>query len=88
MAVRRCGICKLALREDDQCQMVRLRPGDLEGVEIGLYSACGDCAGQQRQRIAEKRPPIIERVEQAEDGSSHVVQRPKRAEELSEYDLT
>ena len=53
MAIRRCGICKLALREDDDLQEVRIRNVDkIEGVELGGYFACGVCAQEHRERLA------------------------------------
>lgn len=40
-----CGVCRLALRDDDRPQVMRLHPADVEGLEVepGCYSACRDC---------------------------------------------
>jgi hypothetical protein len=87
MAVRICGICKLALREDDSYSLVRLRPGDKPDVEIGLYHACGECAKEHRKLIAEKRPPVRMVHVENPDGSVTQVAKPVDADQLSEYDL-
>jgi len=73
MAIRTCGICKLALREDDSYQLVRLKPDDKEDVEHGLYHACGDCAAEHRERIANK--------------PSRTGGKGKKAKDISEYDM-
>ncbi len=73
MAIRICGICKLALREDDSYQLVRLRPGDKDDVEIGLYHACGECASEHRERLA------------ADPSRTKGVK--KKAQDISEYDM-
>ncbi len=49
---RICGVCKLAFREGTEGFPMRLRPGDKEDVEEGLYSGCGDCVAEHRERIA------------------------------------
>jgi hypothetical protein len=40
-----CGICRLALRDDDEGQPIRLHADDVAGTGIqpGAYSACKDC---------------------------------------------
>lgn len=38
-----CGICRLALYEDDHPRSIRLAEGDKEGIEPGCYAACRDC---------------------------------------------
>ncbi len=82
MAVRICGICKLALREDDNYSLVRLRPGDKPDVEIGLYSACRDCATEHRELISKKRPPK-RLVQTNPDGSA----KPIDPSSISEYEM-
>jgi len=82
MAIRICGICKLALREDDSYQLVRLKPGDKTDVECGLYHACGECATEHRKLMSEKRPP--KRLIQANpDGSV----KPIDPNSISEYEM-
>jgi hypothetical protein len=57
MAIRICGICKLAFREGAPEYPVRLSEQDIEGmvgVECGGYLACGECMQAQRQRVADR----------------------------------
>ncbi len=86
MAARQCGICKLALREDDSWNLVRLKEGDKPETEIGLYHACSDCAEEHRQRIAKVRPLMKTVRVTNPDGSVSKKTVPKLADELSEAD--
>ncbi|MCC6419932.1 MAG: hypothetical protein IT429_16985 [Gemmataceae bacterium] len=45
-----CGLCRLALCEDDQPTALRVPVNDL-GVEPGVYHACSDCVRQWQPAI-------------------------------------
>lgn len=54
---RVCGLCRIALRDDDLSQPIRLAPSDVEGSQqpAGCYSACKDC-------IAHYKPVVHARL--------------------------
>ena len=87
MAVRRCGICKRALREDDSFRLLRIKEGDRPDTEIGLYYACGDCEEDHRKSITKNRPKTVEVTESQPDGSTKKKRRKKKAEELTDRDM-
>ena len=87
MAVRRCGICKRALREDDNWRLLRIKEGDRPDTEIGLYHACGDCEDDLRKSITKNRPKTVEVLETLVGGGVKKKKRKKKAEELTDRDL-
>ena len=87
MAIRRCGICERALREDDTWHLLRIKEGDRVDTEIGLYHACADCETDHRKSIAKNRPKMVEVVETQPDGSIKKKKRKKKAAELTDRDL-
>ncbi len=48
-----CGVCRLALRDGDQGQAIRLHPDDIGslGIKPGCYSACRECVDYFRPHI-------------------------------------
>ena len=87
MAVRRCGICKRALREDDNWRLLRIKEGDRPDTEVGLYHACGDCEADHRKAVVKNRPKMVEVTETQPDGSIKKKKRRKKAGELTDRDL-
>ena len=87
MAVRRCGVCKRALREDDNWHLLRIKEGDRPDTEIGLYNACGECAEDHRKSITKNRPKYVEGTETKPDGSIKTKRRKKKPAELTDRDM-
>lgn len=87
MAVRRCGVCKRALREDDNWHLLRIKEGDRADTEIGLYHACSECAEDHRKAITKNRPKMVEVIETKPDGSTKKKKRKKKAAELNDRDM-
>ena len=87
MAVRRCGVCKRALREDDSLRLFRIKEGDRSDTEIGLYLGCGECEEDHRKSITKNRPKTVEHTETKPDGSTKKKTRKKKASELSQRDI-
>ncbi len=87
MAVRRCGVCKRALREDDSFRLLRIKEGDRPDTEIGLYHACSECEEDHRKSITKNRPKTVEYTETRPDGSTKKKRRKKKPEELSDRDM-
>lgn len=60
---RICGVCKQPPREGQEMFPIRLAEEDLKvtpAVEVGLYSACLECVGAHRERVAKKRKCKVE----------------------------
>lgn len=56
-----CGICRLALRDDDDGECMRIAPEDVEAiygspdaVQPGAYFSCEDCVRTFRPAIAKR----------------------------------
>ncbi len=95
MAIRRCGVCKRALREDDSWHLLRIKEGDRPGTELGLYHACGECEDDLRKSITKNRPKMVETTDRNPDGSIKTnadgtmkkKRRKKKASELTDRDM-
>jgi len=87
MAVRRCGVCKRAPREDDSFRLLRIKKGDRPNTKIGLYAACSECHEDHRKAITKNRPKYVEVTETKPDGSTKKKRRKKKPAELSERDM-
>ena len=87
MAIRRCGVCKRALREDDGYRLLRIKEGDRPNTEIGLYHACGECYEDHRMSITKNRPKYVEGTETKPDGSIKKTRRKKKPAELTDRDM-
>ncbi len=87
MAVRRCGVCKRALREDDGYRLLRIKEGDRPDTEIGLYLACSECHEDHRKSITDNRPKYVEYTQTKPDGSTKKKRKKKKASELTDRDM-
>lgn len=49
-----CGLCRLALRENERTQPMRIVASDVEGTDTaeGCYAACSECVEKWRPLIA------------------------------------
>ncbi len=87
MAIRRCGVCKRAPREDDGFRLLRIKKGDRSNTKIGLYAACSECYEDHRKAITKNRPKYVEYTQTKPDGSIKKKRRRKKAAELTDRDM-